>query len=408
MVLLFQARLTQVRAAIAVVQWTHTLQMRNALLLARLQLARRRPATEHHVVLQVCGEGAHSTVPEKCEAAMAQLPFSENVTCFHPTLMTQMVPSLGTIKRVFLNSGPSTSAAELAVGAPRWCWHNCDGAYLAWFRQHGAALTHITFFWFVEWDVVWTGDIGLLLGSWGGVGDARSPRDEDLLCANPEFAGKRWAHLHKRNKTLIPFEQVYKCDTGLYRVTHRLLSEMVAFGQQPEAAMFCEIRAPTVCMRLQHSKSSRHGLGCKMRSFFDQEHERNFFGSRTQWVDSYAPGRGFNRNGIEAIRRRAHPHTLIHSYKWGSTAQIIREKYVRPGHGDGIVTRPDGTRINYSRVAESFDERAYNGTLLYDKEIARLLSKTQHQWQRTPPSPHTWPHKRPESTPAAVDMRGRA
>ena len=80
---------------------------------------------------------------------------------------------------------------------------------------------------------------------------------------NPSWANNRWAHRGKRDETKVPDAVTYRCVTEVYRLTPRLLQAVVNFSLSRRGAMFCEMRAPSICAMQPW---------CRMRSLFDPEH----------------------------------------------------------------------------------------------------------------------------------------
>ena len=300
-----------------------------------------------------------------------------NVTCTNGSEMAAGVPALRHLYETFggdarggpnvvhnwdrsrLADQPRTTA--LNVGKPAWCWHNCDGPYLLWYARVGSSLQHIHFFWFLEWDVVWTGDIVAMLAAWSTINekaDTANPAlhvpnpsllsernktapdldainigsrtyDHDLLCANPGWARKKWPHRHKRNKTLVQSSFAYHCETSAFRLSPQLLSQILSFSRQPRAALFCEMRAATIC--------AMHPW-CTMRSLFDHERQHMFYTGRTDqkskgvtnkdvefarnsYAGTYVQNGGVNDS---AILKSAHANRslLFHAYKWQKSDNI--------------------------------------------------------------------------------------
>lgn len=205
--------------AIAIVQWSHTLRMKPMLNAARRQIA-KVPWAEHHIVLHSCGVNSTG-----CSDLLAGLhPITENVTCAYPAEMATELPALSGLQSTF--HGAQVSRAEqLEVGTVRWCWNACDASYIHWYKRIGIGLTHVRFFWFLEWDVVWTGNIAALLATWnalspdqdadvprpnserprkGAIGSVVEDSEYDLLCPNPGWAHMKWVHRQKRDETLVP------------------------------------------------------------------------------------------------------------------------------------------------------------------------------------------------------------
>lgn len=294
------------------VQWTHTLKMKNALLLARAQL-NRGTGFDHHVVLQSCGDSSPS-----CESLRGGLlPLEENVTCFNASDMYRLVPATRRLSQVAV--GPHGHGTR-AVGAYRWCWYSCDAAYLCWFLSvKPEGYTH---FWLLEWDVTWTGDLAVVLGAWSTAAPAltgvRLPTPTrgtgygskgyqvstpDLLCPNPSKALRRWPHLHSRNISFIHYNDSYMCLTEVQRMSMRMLRHVAAFALQAEAPMFCEMRAPSVC----HIEST----WCTMATLFDSAHQRYLFADQARWVNTYT-----DRISRAAMEARMGRDIIWHGYKW--------------------------------------------------------------------------------------------
>ena len=309
--------------AVAVVQWTHTLRMKNALLLARAQL--RGTGFDHHIVLQSCGDS-----PPSCDSLRAGLlPLGENVTCFDARDMHRLVPATHRLSRVAV--GPHGWGAR-AVGAYRWCWYSCDAAYLSWFLS--TKPERYTYFWFLEWDVTWTGNLAVILKAWStaapaltgmrlptraqeGAGNASKGYQgstPDLLCPNPSKAKRSWPHLHSRNISLLHYNDTFKCVTEVQRMSMRLLKRLAAFALQPEAPMFCEMRAPSVC----HIESA----WCTMGTLFDNAHQRYLFADQTRWVNTYT--QRISRAAMEAWIDR---DVLWHGYKWDALEGSVDTLY---------------------------------------------------------------------------------
>ena len=253
------AMLAPYDGSIAIVQWTHTLAMKPMLLAARSQIS-VAPWAEHHIVFSTCGNNNASRCNELLEGAA---PLVENVTCATASDVARDVPAFADVRSTFhgkrfKNAAPST----MAVGAYRWCWNGCDGPYVHWFKRIGQTLTHVRFFWFLEWDVAWTGNIASILRTWNSLSpdedadiitpmnrqalhassnvsrsDSTPPLvDYDLLCADPSYANFKWTHRQKRDEKLVPDNVTYHCVTNTFRITPRLLRAVVSFSEQRRAA----------------------------------------------------------------------------------------------------------------------------------------------------------------------------
>ena len=404
-------------APLAIVQWTHTLVMKPMLLRAREQILRSSFA-EHHVVLSSCGNS------EPCSTLLQKAkPLVENVTCTNAADVANALQAFSTVRRVFKGryngldmDGPENGPAPpspasppsrappapgvhpLDVGQRGWCWHSCDAPYLLWYSRTGRTLQHVRFFWFLEWDVVWTGDVTTVLSAWSALYEpfdnktrvdvvnpsrfvsqanmtdvyyGRRLHSHDLLCPAPAWAPRNWVHRHKRNETLVPHTHVHRCVTEVYRVTHRLLGAMLNFSQEPEAAMFCEMRASSVCA--MHS-------WCTMRSLFDRDRLHLFHTAkrqrqliadlgasaaapslkeihwaRSRWVSSYDRSKGSVPD--DALQRLDRP-MLFHAYKWLQPKNLPTSPQV-PSFAHRLLelTRPFAERLSNGTLQQRHDTR---------------------------------------------------
>ena len=265
---------------LAIIQWTHTLRNMPMLLTARRQIEQRAHA-EHHVVLSACGPLEHN-----CSQLMkAAQPLIDNVTCVSSFEVASSFPAFKQVNAVFK---ANHIFHNFSVGNENWCWNSCDGPYVYWYARIGQKLRHIHFFWFLEWDVVWTGHIVTILDAFSAnvpvshdlmvepanpsmrslapnelEARTRKPETPDMLCANPASVTPRWPHQTKRDKHALPMNVTFHCVTEIFRMTHRLLERIVAFSRVGKHALFCEMRAATVCAAQPW---------CRMRSLFDPQH----------------------------------------------------------------------------------------------------------------------------------------
>ena len=126
--------------SIAIVQWTHTLRMQNALLLARQQVLRTRTEAElqpklawgHHVLLQSCGK-ARAEEEADCRSmtrSLASRGLTENVGCC-VRRNGRCASALANIRNVFEHrglarpispSGPIDGAGTRAMASPLLAW----------------------------------------------------------------------------------------------------------------------------------------------------------------------------------------------------------------------------------------------------------------------------------------------
>jgi hypothetical protein len=354
-------------AQIAVVQWTHSLAMMPMILTARRQI-RKSANAEHHLVLTSCGSGKEQPgLSTRCAELLEQAkPLVENVTCHSSFELASMVPAFSSVKTVFKGNARGAPADfakhskdkgkhPLDIGEGSWCWNGCDGPYLLWYHTIGRGLRHVQFFWFLEWDVIFTGNIVSILSSWSDINEpfdvhadvvnptglelrqsrsnvsiesapALPSHDHDLLCPNPGWANLKWsAHRAKRDDSVVPSNRVYRCTTNIYRMTPRLLDAVLEFSENKRAAMFCEMRSPSICAM---------NSWCTMRTFFDTWHTHYFHTghanirnttqhatagadnserkrAQLSWLRSYLSSTEVNDSQI-----MPHKNMLYHAYKW--------------------------------------------------------------------------------------------
>jgi len=197
----------------------------------------------------------------------------------------------------------------------------------------------MTFFWFLEWDVVWTGRLDtLLLGFQHYPRAATAPAaashenrtapnspmlamfpPADLLCPAPTRTNKKWPHMYKRNQSRTPWQLSFHCVTEVMRMSRVLLEDVYRHSQHAENGMFCELRAATVCSMRQALEEGSGELlveleaitgrgeahlstctkpsatcgqiedisrgGCRMASLFDDEHAHLLFSSYANGTD---------------------------------------------------------------------------------------------------------------------------
>jgi len=136
--------------------------------------------------------------------------------------MLQLVPATRQIAQGATLAGGHWRKHMNQIGSVGWCWTNCDAAYIAWFQVRRRQLNHVTHFWFLEWDVLWTGDLAEVILAFSGyalppdpVGALRGATaaalavqaevenaavaSADFLCPGASKATRGWKHLHERN-----------------------------------------------------------------------------------------------------------------------------------------------------------------------------------------------------------------
>ena len=272
------------RGPVAVVTHTHTMSSKAALVLAREQLsAHPSRLFQHYVVLR-------AQSPGRCAAMRSVLPFSENVSCVDDATIAALLPGIGQsglimnpnkppCKRKLPSTGIAchedersragwAQGAGLGVSSRQWAWSNCDSTYLGWAAEFGLGTAKSArWFWFIEWDVAWSGNLATILASYhgytdlvGGLPIKRHARSEDLLCDLPRPArpvtgggykhvknGRGFAHFAERNRTEFAFDVVWTCVIQFVRMSSRLLRQVIAETRRPERGLFCEMRAATMC-----------------------------------------------------------------------------------------------------------------------------------------------------------------
>ena len=269
------------RGPIVVITHTHTMRSRAALILAREQLSLHPSLLfHHHVALRADSQA-------RCATMRAMLPFSENVSCIGASTIAALLPAIGQSGRLFSRQKPKSveveneqsraswaQGADLGVGSYQWSWSNCDATYLGWAALSGLASTqHARWFWFLEWDVTWSGNIATILAAYhgysgeaGGRPSKGRARSEDLLCdvplpARPQTTAgykhmknrRGLPHFIERNRSEYAFDVVWTCVIQLARLSARLLRHVIAQSRRPEHGLFCEMRAATMCSMMADS-----------------------------------------------------------------------------------------------------------------------------------------------------------
>ena len=269
------------RGPVVVITHTHTMRSRAALILAREQLSSHPSLLfYHHVALRADSQA-------RCATMRAMLPFSENVSCVGASTIAALLPAIGQSGRLFSRQKPKSIAvedersraswaqgADLGVGSYQWSWSNCDATYLGWAALSGLATTQdARWFWFLEWDVTWSGNIATILAAYhgysgeaGGRPSKGRARSEDLLCdvplpARPQTTAgykhmknrRGLPHFIERNRSEYAFDVVWTCVIQLARLSARLLRHVIAQSRRPEHGLFCEMRAATMCSMMADS-----------------------------------------------------------------------------------------------------------------------------------------------------------
>jgi hypothetical protein len=147
------------------------------------------------------------------------------------------------------------------------------------------------YWWNVEYDVDWKGDLADILASW-------ERDDADLLCVKPQHANGTWPHFakHDAGAWLEAVDKV-RCFVTVARVSRALVDDVLAVAAEPNHRAYLELRLPSECARQQRL----HG-NCTTRSLFiGANAERQ--GALFEWTGSLRHRRWENATSVE--RRRA-------------------------------------------------------------------------------------------------------
>ena len=286
---------------VAVIQHTHSPKALQPLARARRELLEwRHPAVSfaHHAVLW--GDERAS-----CDSLLANFTSSlghENLTCTTSTDLANNFGAFNTSTETFRVSGGGPHSGLKANVARQFAWNNCDAPYIFWFASIREVDYH--YYWTLEWDVAWSGELPKLLGGFHGVPyqpddlsyppsacetfPSRfcdglgaqctyerdklsgkntskrkcrsiprnhpqwtdwSPRTEDMLCdGGVNGVGPFYPHHNKRNRTTYPtIKDLRKCSPQLLRLSHKLFEKMARNARNKSHAIFCEMRAASTC-----------------------------------------------------------------------------------------------------------------------------------------------------------------
>ena len=230
---------------------------------------------DHHVVLwadraEQCDSSDNSTL----SVLIHGIGSSENVTC---ALSDTISASLGAFSysgvAKLRGTGSHTSRIDPNKRSFEWAWNSCDAPYLYWF-WHGertAALPSYDWYWVMEWDCAWTGNLPLMLASFHGIsaGAPTAAVNVDMLGHVLQMATRMYPHQNKVNWSFYKHQDKWWSSNQLMRFSRKLLLEVLRTLEEPTAFCFCELRLPSTCARLEresHKKNSTQQLGCSMAS----------------------------------------------------------------------------------------------------------------------------------------------
>jgi hypothetical protein len=157
---------TMPQMRVAVVQHTHTPSAAAGIALARRQLRRwHHPAVgfDHHVVLWV--DNATS-----CGRLQEAINLTENTSCVASPTIATAFPAMAVTKQVFYENGGgphSRMHVKRSMQVRQWAWNNCDAPYVFWFAF--TRTEAYDYYWMLEWDMAWSGNLARLLASFHGV-----------------------------------------------------------------------------------------------------------------------------------------------------------------------------------------------------------------------------------------------
>ena len=143
--------------SVAVVQHTHTMAAAPAIENAHRQLLdwnrqhRLQQVRFCHIVV-IWADNA-----SWCHDMQAVLSFTENVTCTGSAAIGEALPALENIFRIRGQGLPHTGSFRPHIHNHEWSWNNCDASYLWWATNSIDATNAQDYYWFLEWDLAWSG-----------------------------------------------------------------------------------------------------------------------------------------------------------------------------------------------------------------------------------------------------------
>ena len=202
------------------------------------------------------------------------------------------------------NGNPEGRVREAAF---EWSWNSCDGAYLWWFwKRQERGMPSFDWYWFMEWDLAWTGNLPRMLASFHSPGTSQP----DLLGHAIVGTTRSYPHKLKLNRSVFntPVNSTHWCSQQLMKMSHRLLLQVMQFVSSPSNYMFCELRTPTVCAR---------ATNCTMQPI--QSVIPSYFGDGSRLRRDWNKG-GFSNSELQRLPRsylanNSLPDRFYHRYK---------------------------------------------------------------------------------------------
>ena len=184
-------------------------------------------------------------------------------------------------------------------------WKGDRGVLLAYAHAEARKPPLERFFWNVEADVEWKGDLYEILDDW-------SDRSEDLLCIDLRRSTYDWPHLqsHDKGDWLLDVDK-HNCLMTIARASGALLREVLDVATRPGHLAYLELRFASECARRRRTFAN-----CTMRELFDSDDriERRR-GDMFTWTGSRRHRR-FNRpSRFAEIFAKAKNGTLWHPVK---------------------------------------------------------------------------------------------
>ncbi|KAJ1458476.1 hypothetical protein M885DRAFT_512938 [Pelagophyceae sp. CCMP2097] len=138
-----------------------------------------------------------------------------------------------------VNSLPSVNGALANNADPGW---SGDRGLLYAFQALHSKLK-ADYYWNVEHDVGWTGDLGALLRGWEN-------STADLICADLQNVDANWAHGVQRDTgDWLAEEDARHCLMTVSRVSARLLHQIIKVAAEPGRKAYLEMRSASECAR---------------------------------------------------------------------------------------------------------------------------------------------------------------
>ena len=313
---------------IAVLQHTHTLLSLPGIRVARQQLSQwfhPRIKFEHHVALW-SSDG-------RCEQLLEGVrQHVDNVrSCVNTTALAYSYAGLADSINTFWRTGHRANFNSFTDKG--FAYNNCDAAVIWWYDQvlTQSQKEQYGYFWLMEWDVVWTGDLAMLLASFHGVPPSPSvcskngcapvredewkPLSQDILCTDGPIEPRNtrirgYAHIHTRNMTTFRQHECLRyCVPALQRVTGRVLAAVAKRTRQSAWSIYCEMRAPTVCLS--------DIRGCTFANMRELASQGRFFNHNSSGNRLFTWDLVISNDTFSAVEREQRVG-FFHRYKWAS------------------------------------------------------------------------------------------